>query len=326
MSDSPAMGAEREVQPRFRFLNVVTAMLLGVSVLLAADRISRVPKRVELGARTVPIRYRPVALDPAGFAPLTFVGAWELSAPDPRFGGISALAVAGGGLLAVSDSGVVMTFPRPGAGEPSVRLDEIGSGPGDPGLKRNRDVESLLRDPSGRGWWVGFENRNRLWLFDHALEHVLAGLKIGRGWPMAGFEAVAERGGKLLLVPESGGRLLAVTPDGTGEAWESIPAGPISDAVAAPDGTLLLIERRSGVGGFDNHLVQLRRDAGRYRRVRSIPLGVSWRDNLEGLAIEPRPRGAIRLWLIADDGLQWPMRTLLVALDWPARRAGGEPR
>ncbi len=326
MSDSQPMKAERQVQPRFRFWDVITAILLAATILLVADWISRTQKRVELGPRTVPIRYQPVALDLSGLGPLKLVGAWELSAPDRRFGGVSALAIENDALLAMSDHGVIMTFSKPGAARPSVRLDEVSAGPGDPGQKRNRDVESLLRDPSGRGWWVGFENRNRLWLFDRDFARVVAGLKIGRGWPNSGFEAVAYRDGKLLLVPEGGRRLLSVTPAGTEEQWERIPAGPVSDALAMPDGTLLLIQRKAGLDGFDNRLVQLRRESGGYRLIQSIPLGVSWRDNMEGVALERRPGGTIRLWLIADDGLQWPMRTLLVALDWPARRAGGKPR
>jgi hypothetical protein len=50
-----------------------------------------------------------------------------------------------------------------------------------------------------------------------------------------------------------------------------------------------------------------------YRERIELPVGRL--DNFEGVAAEPLPRGGSRLWLITDDNLQRPMRTLLIALD-----------
>jgi hypothetical protein len=256
-----------------------------------------------------------VRLDPDGFGGLDLAGAWTLSAPDSRLGGLSAIAVDRGALLALSDSGVVVRFPKPGATRPMARIDELPDGPGDPRFKRNRDSESLARDSAGRGWWVGFENRNRVWLFDSRFERALARGRIGRGWPRTGFEAMIQSDRGMLLIPEAGGKLLEASHGRS--QWLPLPAGPVSDVAELPDGSLLVVERGLRIDGFHNRLVQVRRDGDRFVEVRSIPLGVGRFDNIEGVAVEALGGGALRLWLITDDGHQWPQRTLLLALNWP---------
>jgi hypothetical protein len=42
-------------------------------------------------------------------------------------------------------------------------------------------------------------------------------------------------------------------------------------------------------------------------------------ENYEGLAVEPRADGELRLWLISDDNGAAIQRTLLLALDWNPR-------
>ena len=96
-----------------------------------------------------------------------------MTSNDKRFGGISALALDRGRLLAVTDSGVVIRFSRPagqGAQAKSASTARIGELPAGPGVglyKHNRDSELLVQDDDGRGWWVAFENRHSLWLYDH---------------------------------------------------------------------------------------------------------------------------------------------------------------
>lgn len=308
------------MQLSFSVLRLAAAVLLAAALINFSDLYRGLPNREELGPRQVPVRFDPVAFDACGFAPLTLAGAWQLTAPDPRFGGASAIAVEDEGLIALSDSGVVFRLPKPGTAQPTVSIDELPAGPGDPGFKRNRDSEALLRDWRGRGWWVGFEKSNRVWLFDGGFERVLARYRIGRGWPRAGFEAVAATGGRMVLIPESGGKLLSI--EAATSEWLPLPAGPVSDATMLPDGSLLVVERSLRFDGFHNRLVQIRRDVEGYALVRSIPLGVGALDNVEGVAVEPRGNGALRLWLITDDGMQWPQRTLLVALDWPSALDG----
>jgi hypothetical protein len=319
MPEPERPGAEPALQLLFSMLHFAMAVLLAGAIINFSELYG--PDRVELGPRKVPIHFEPVALDPSDFGPLRLAGAWKLSAPDPRFGGLSALAVSRGGLLALSDSGVVFRFPKPGAARPGVFIDELPAGPKDPRFKRNRDTESLLRDWKGRGWWVGFENRNQVWLYDRDFRQVLSKYRVRRHvWPQTGFEAVSEENKRLLLVPESGGKLLMVGKNRNKKGkWLPLPPGTVSDAAKLPDGSLLLVQRHLSVDGLHNRLVQVRRDGDRYVLVRSIPLGVGRLDNVEGVAIEQRPEsGALRLWLTTDDGMQWPQRTLLVALDWPA--------
>jgi hypothetical protein len=312
--------AEPEVQLLFSVMRFAAAVLLAAGILNFAELYRYIPNRAEHGPREVPIRFDPVRFDAAGFGGLTLAGAWRLSAPDSRFGGLSAMAVDESGLLALSDSGVLVRFPKPGTARPMAQIDELPAGPGNPGFKRNRDSESLARDRNGRGWWVGFENRNQLWLFDSRFDRVLARGRIGSGWPRTGFEAIAQSDGEMLLIPESGHKLLSASPGRS--QWLPLPVAPVSDAVTLPDGSLLAVERGLRRYRFHNRLVQLRRDGDGYVPVRSIPLGVGRFDNVEGVAVERAAAGALRLWLITDDDHQWPQRTVLVALDWPSAMDG----
>ena len=321
MPDAVRPEAEPEMQLLFSVLRFAGAIVLAALIVNFAELYRYIPNRAEHGPKQVPMRFDPVQFDAGGFGGVKFAGAWTLSAPDPRMGGLSAIAVDGGGLLTLSDSGVVVRFPKPGAARPMARIDELPDGPGDPGLKRNRDSESLARDGAGRGWWVGFEFRNALWLFDLPFERVLARGRIGRGWPRTGFEAMTQSDGKMLLVPESGRKLLEASPGHS--QWVPLPAGPVSDATQLPDGSLLVVQRSLRIDGFHNRLVQVRREGDRFVKLRSIPLGVGRFDNVEGVAVEPRGAGSLRLWLITDDGHQWPQRTLLLALDWPSATGGG---
>lgn len=325
MPDSGGLEAEPGMQLLFSVSRFAGAVLLAVAILNFSWLYRFMPNRVELGPRTVPLHLEPVAFEPADFAPLQLAGAWELSADDPRFGGWSAIAATSGGLVALNDSGVLFRFPRPGAARPQVHIDELPAGPGSGGFKYLRDSEGLLRDPGGRGWWVAFENRTSLWLFDDGFRRALGWFRIPRSWPRSGFEAIAAAGGRMLLIPESGGKALAVASGSDQPQWVPLPAGPVSDARALPDGSLLLVERKLRPDGLHNRLVQVRRAGDGYAVVRAVPLGVGRVDNVEGVAIEPRRDAGLRLWLVTDDGHQWPQRTLLIALDWPQWRGRVTP-
>ena len=85
-----------------------------------------------------------------------------MAAGDPRFGGLSALAIDRGRFLAVSDLGAVIRFDPPSIRRPSASLRDLRKGRDRQGKKWARDAESLARDPNGRGWWVGYEQRHSL--------------------------------------------------------------------------------------------------------------------------------------------------------------------
>jgi hypothetical protein len=234
--------------------------------------------------------------------------AWRLTARDGRFGGLSALAWHGGELVALTDSGVVVRFPPPArSGRIVFALHDLPGGPGSPLRKAFRDSESLLADPAGRGWWVGFETRHSLWRFDTAFKRVLAARRLKVDWPSnKGGEALAAApDGRVMVLPELGGKA-----DGgslVAPAWTS-------DATRMPDGRLVLLVRRPTWRGFAS---ELRIAGGAGKPARRIALHVGALDNMEGVAAAPLPDGGTRLWIVSDDNFRPWMRTLLVTLDMP---------
>jgi len=312
------MKPERKVQPKFSIAWVLAALLLLAAIGLFDRWLVTFPDRRELGSRLARIDSERVDFDASGFAPLRLVGAWRLTSSDPRFGGISALAIENGRLLALTDSGVVVRFSP---WRHSARVAELPGGPGPNRFKVNRDSEALVADPSGRGWWVAFENRDELWLYDRGFTRALQRIWLGdRRWRVnSGIEgAVAERG-SLLLFHEGGDNLIRVT----GTRARNLPiAGAVarlSDAVDVGGGRMLVVERRLTPLGFRNALVVLEKAGESYRLGRRFELPLSRRDNVEAAAMERLPGGGRRLWLMTDDNFHGRMRTLLIALDLPDR-------
>jgi hypothetical protein len=299
----------------------VLAIAMVAAVTLAQRCLQTLPDREELGPGTAELRFEPIALDPGGFAPLQLAGAWTVTSDDPRVGGISALAIDGRDLVALTDSGVVIRFARPGRRQVLAELRELPGGPGDRGFKTNRDSEGVTRDPAGRGWWVAFETRNQLWLYDRGFSRSLRRLRIpSRKLRFnSGIEGLTSIGDRLLLFPEAGGFALQLSRSG----WSEIPfdhsVRGVADAIALPDQSLLVIERGLSATGFVNALVRLERCGGRYCLMWRIPLAVAPLDNLEAIAVEPRESGGTRLWLMTDDNSHRPLRTLLIAADLPPR-------
>lgn len=313
------MNAERAVQPKFRNAQFAASLVLLAAIALFDGWLARVPDRRELGWRAARIEFQPVRLAAAEFAPLRLAGAWRMDSTDPRFGGVSALAVDAGQLIALTDAGALIRF-RPLRN--AAWIGELPGGPGSGRFKRHRDSEAMVRDLLGRGWWVAFENRHQLWLFDRDFGRALRRVDLGRrGWGVnRGIEGLAADGDALLLLHEHGDRLLRVT----GTRARSFPIagarGRISDAAAIGPGRFLAVERRVNPFGFRNALVSLERADSTYRVGRRITLSLGPLDNVEAIAVERRSGGGLRLWLMTDDNFQPPMRTLLIALDWPALR------
>ena len=276
--------------------------------------------RAELGARLAHIQFTPAEL-PAEAGPLRLAGAWKLTSDDARFGGVSALAIDGGRLLALTDSGVLFSFPKPTGARHAAAAFELPGGPGDGRFKSARDSEAMVRDPAWRGWWVAFENRHSVWLFDPAFRHGQLRIDFGRGrWRQnVGIEGLAVSQDGLLAFPEMGRTVINLRKGGR-EHPIADPRGRVSDAAELPDGRLAVILRRPSPIGFRNALGILGRAGNGFRFVAVTELPFRPLDNVEAVAAEQLAGGTMRLWLMTDDNYHAPLRTLLVAFDLPPKR------
>jgi hypothetical protein len=292
------MNSERRLQPLFSKACIISSLALAVPIIATAMWNKRQPSRWPGPERVVDGRAVPVTVG-AGMR------AWQLSAPDPRFGGLSALAVDRGTLVALSDSGVVLRFAPPNTGEHlRISLRDLPEGPVSKFRKSGRDSESLLADRNGRGWWVGFENRHSLYLFSRDFGRVLAKSTLQVDWRRnSGAEALVQGPAGVIVLPEGGGP--AAGGNMVAPPWNS-------DATRMPDGRLILLIRRPTLLGFDN---QLWIASGAGRPARRIALNLGMLDIMEGIAAVPLPNGGTRLWIVSDNNFRPWMRTLLVALD-----------
>jgi hypothetical protein len=330
MPDSRLNRAERALQQRFMKSLVFNGLMMAVVVGLAYLPIRDLPDRQPMASANMPLAYHRVELPPAE-RPLRLPSAWALESGDPRFGGLSALAIDKSEFLALSDRGAVVRFTRPDSARPMVSISDLRKGPGSFGSYRTRDAESLVRDPYGRGWWIGFEQNHSLWLYDDAFERTLASHALNRPWPLnSGAEALTVRDGQLLVLGEDGEEAVRVE-NGRLAILNLHADGRIADAARAPDGSTWALLREVGPHGVRQSVAPLQQTHDGFRLGSSLPLPKGSFDNYEGLTIEARPDGRWRFWLITDDDFRSISRTLLVALDLeaivrhdksPARDAG----
>jgi hypothetical protein len=315
MPDSRCLNTERGVQQSFSKSGLFNGLLVGLAVVAAHVGLDALPDRQPRASARAAIHFAAVAIDPTGVAPLRVAGAWRLTSPEPRMGGVSALALDRGGFLALSDSGAPIRFPRPDASGAVGLFTDLPSGPGSALQKAGRDSESLTRDWAGRGYWVGFENRHSAWLFDPGFRRALKRIDLaGLGWPAnKGAEGAVSTSRGLLLYPEAGNEVVRLGDGGLSRLPLANSFGRLSDAAALPDGRILLIARTYGPMGFSARLLLL--DVS--MRARSLaPLNFGRLDNPEALAVEPLRGGGVRLWVMTDNDFRRRVPTLLVALDW----------
>jgi len=320
MPDSRLNAAERGLQHWFRKSLLFNCLLMAVAVLTAYLPIRELPDRRQLPGRSTALNFQAVTL-PQPASPLRLAGAWLMAADDPRFGGLSAVAVDDGRFIAVSDLGAVLRFDPPSAERPRVAIADLAEGPGPIGRKTSRDAESLVLDPRRRGWWVGYEQRHSLWLYDGNFDRALAAIAIPRPdwWDNRGIEALVTDGDGLLALAENGREAIRVDARGSYDArletgWD------IADAARAPDGSAWLLLRSKGREGISQAIAPLVPAGPGYRIGQALPLPKAAFDNYEGMAIGPKPEGGWRFWLVTDDGHRFQARTLLVALDFDPQK------
>jgi hypothetical protein len=320
MADSPLNGAERRLQHSFMKPRLFNGLLMAAAVLAAYFPIRALPDRHQLPGRTIALKFQPIAL-PATASPLRLAGAWAMTADDPRFGGLSALGVDGGRFIAVSDLGAVLRFDPPANARPQVAISDLLQGPGPAGRKTSRDAESLARDPRGRGWWVGYEQRHSLWLYDDDFRHARAAIAIRRPdwWRNRGIEALLPDGDGLLALAENGRQAIRI--DGRGIKAAQLESGwDIADAAVAPDGSAWVLLRTKGRKGIEQAIAPLIQSGANTRIGVTWPLPKAAFDNFEGVVVRPKPDGGWRFWLVTDDGHRFKARTLLVALDLDTKK------
>ena len=284
------------------------------------------------------IRFEGVPLDNSApgrrrLGKLQYLAGWSLSSPNAFFGGISAMHIEGGAVIALSDSGHVIRFPVPTASNGSVqgRIDPLTDGPGSPLRKQDRDTESLAL--AGNHAWIGYERRNMVWRYRitdwrsdaHAKPAAMA------HWP--------KNGGAEGLVRLDDGRFLVFSedarlPDGSSQlllldgdpalspsrsvllGYRGVPGFFATDAAELPDGRLLILNRRFSIAGsFTAKLVIAalpnagRVVSGRILATLRSPVTV---DNMEALSVTSEG-GRTIVWIASDDNFSQPLqRTLLM--------------
>lgn len=265
-------------------------------------------------------------------------GAWVMDSDYPGFGGYSALVrLDDGRLFAASDTGRMVVFAPPGAGPAPAQMGWF-AGRREP-TKFAVDIEAMTRDPTSGRVWLAYEGRN-------AIERYEPGLRSPRRVQPAAMRGWPSNTGPETLVRLADGRFLVLSEShggwfGTGHAGLLFPSDPIEggepvrfvmktprglrpvDAAQLPDGRIAVLLRRVQwlPPDFVTRVVVADpakiREGGTWtgREIAAISSpGPS--ENYEGLAVEPLPGGAVRLWLISDDNRSAIQRTQLLALDW----------
>lgn len=270
---------------------------------------------------------------------LRLAAGWHLDSRSASFGGYSALLVLSGGeLLALSDRGRFLRFAPPDAGRASPAMGAVGGA--DDRDKRQFDIESATRDPASDTIWLGYESRNAIRRVDARLiETGEARPAAMRDWPgNRGPEALARLAdGRFVVLSEALGGHERRFAEGLLFAGDPVAGAAITrfrfvppegfrptDMAQLPDGRVLVLLRRLDLAlppRLTSRLVVADPTAIRengewaWQPVAEIaaPLPA---ENYEGLAVEPRADGTLRLWLISDDNSSVIQRTLLLALDW----------
>ena len=254
---------------------------------------------------------------------------------DPRFGGLSGLAVtAEGGVLAVSDKGFFVDFELDEAPDGTLRgarklriepmRDERGAVLERP---RERDAEELVLLPGGRRLVI-FERHVRLGYFPPGSARAerfveLPGLVPGNNRDIEAMVPLDDD--RLLLIAERDG-----TERGVRHAWIGRPGAwerldyvseqglDVAGAALLPGGDLLVLER-----GFSTAFrTRVTRVPGASLRPGAMLRGREvlrlyaplLTENFEGIAARTK-RGRVAIYLVSDDNYFALQRTLLVKFE-----------
>lgn len=320
------------------FLNTRTkrALLLAAAAVGLATIVEAPPlppaqpeTRASVTAASVPLDRRDPSRVRVGA--LTFLRGWHLTSEEHRFGGISAMHVENGRVIAVSDAGVLLHFALPqGPGQHPLDVRPLPQSEG--ADKSSYDTEALL--VRGGRLWLAFERRNAVARYD------LPSLRLEsaeRPRPMRGWRGNAGPEGMVRL--DDGRFLVFAEGRDNGEPFSPVvlfdgdpadaatpavvlryrrqPGFRVTDAALLPDGRVLILNRRLTLfGGVAARLVAA--DAADLRAGATIegeviaelapPLSV---DNMEALSVAVEG-GRTIVRIASDDNFMALQRTLLL--------------
>ena len=325
---------ERRVAIRNRGVRIAglsaILVLLGTFAPAPPDRpLETAPESAELYAQPLPRAARS-----ASEGALVFLAGWDLSSRAVRFGGVSAMHVQDGQVLALSDSGSIFHFPLPpeAGGRLPLSISRLPSGPGSGRLKSERDSEAVVVH-DGR-IWISFEGRNQIWRYrreDWAVEASNRPRAMARIPSARGVEAMARLpDGRSLLFAEGPLRDDGTTPLFLFEGDPAEEGTPVetmryrppegyraTDAALLPNGRLLLLNRDFSLTGWwrakltivdarsaEEGAVLPGREIGGFE---GLPV-----DNMEALSVTREGDRTI-VWIASDDNFN-PLlqRTLLM--------------
>ena len=291
-----------------------------------------------LGLRAQPLPLSEVDTPPERLGKLRFMGALDLGADDPGFGGFSGMVLAPDlAMQAVSDRGLgleaslVLDDRGILTGLAAARLFPLRTSRDRPlGGGRWGDAEALAPLPDG-DLLIGFERRHRI------MRHMALDGP-GRVFPSPpGLAAAPANGALESLAVLDDGRVFALAERlrggaaGTVRGWIGAPDGsawraidyrveegfvPV-DAAGLPDGGVLVLERSfSWLGGMMSRIVRL--DAASLDTAtlsgeeiaRLAPPLLA--ENFEAIAVAPAAAGGLHVALLSDDNFSPFQRTLLL--------------
>ncbi len=300
---------------------------------------------------SIPLELNPEAPAERRLGALEYLGGLVLAGQGGGFGGYSGLSVDadGAGLWAISDRGhwLRLDFTRDAAGLPTgvaaAAIAPLLSATGPPLTGNVADAEGLRRDHDG-SFLVSFERAHRVRRYASPLARAQP-VPIPRSTQQlpanGGLESIAVLpDGRLVLIgeealpPEAGGRT-GVSPlwIGRESAWRQLgwPQHQNfrpTDAVALPDGGLLVLERDfRWLSGWAARLSRVSAGAleAREGALLAPELLAEWarpyaNDNLEALDLRLGPDGSPWLYLMSDDNHSPFQRSLLMIFRLPENR------
>ncbi|WP_409768114.1 esterase-like activity of phytase family protein [Ferrovibrio sp.] len=323
-------------------ISLALLLLLAIGQPLAGPGAQAGARAEPLAVRSVPLELLPGQAEQAELGRLRYLGGLVLAAEGDVFGGYSGIAVDfdGGGLWAISDLGhwLRLDFARDAAGLPvdvmQARHLPLADARGQPVTRKSlSDAEALRRLPDG-SWLVGFERAHRFWTYAEPGGPAQYTLPVPPG-----FETQPDNGGAEAVAVWPNGDLLVLSeekesgPGHTsvwlhqggmqGGAWSDL-SWPVrdgfkpTDAVALPDGDVLVLERYfTPLTGPKARISRVTMASIRPDAVLQPETLAEWArpysvDNMEALDMRRADDGSLWLYVMSDDNRNSLQRTLLM--------------